>query len=555
MEGGRSKRSDTARRTEASAAEHRSTRRRWVLAVLVVILLVFVCRVVSTYYVFTNVIDAPWHISAGLEYLRTGNYDYEPQHPPLARLALAALPYWPEDLRLGDFDRPWSGDWLDRELDFYWYTLALARFGNLVFAIPLLLVVFVWSRDLFGPMGGLAAVLAASCSPNLLAHSGIAALDIGNAATVFVAAYFLWRWSEEPGWRYCLLAALAVSAAVTTKFSALVFLPPIAAGYYLMGKRVRPRSTPSDRASFGIVFVLAVVMVCWAVYSFDFGRVPERAADETAVAATLGSMTLSAPQLWRGILDVVEHQERGHYGYLMGEVSEYGWWYYFPIAVALKTTPALLVLAALGIVLTLRRSERPLAGPALVLAWPIVVILAVGMISNLNIGVRHVLSIYPFLTVLAAAAFAGERSLTFRTRITIPALLLLGLHVADSFAVHPDYLAYFTPAVRGNEKEYLVDSNLDWGQDLGRLAKFVRENRIPAILLAYEGDEHAAKFGIRNSLLPPNHPDCCWIAAGANRLKGIGPNLSMLDKREPFAKVGKSIWVYKLTGDEIYSIK
>ena len=199
MEGGRSKRSDTARRTAASATEHRGARRRWVLAVLVVILLVFVCRVVSTYYVFTNVIDAPWHISAGLEYLRTGNYDYEPQHPPLARLALAALPYWLEDLRLGDFDRPWAGDWLNRELDFYWHTLALARFGNLVFAIPLLLVVFVWSRDLFGPMGGLAAVLAASCSPNLLAHSGVAALDIGNAATVFVAAYFLWRWSRESG--------------------------------------------------------------------------------------------------------------------------------------------------------------------------------------------------------------------------------------------------------------------------------------------------------------------------------------------------------------------
>ena len=541
---------------EAFTGDNLGARRIWVVTVLIVILLVFVYRVVSTYYVFTNVIDAPWHISAGLEYLCTGNYDYEPQHPPLARVALAVLPYWLEDLRLGDFSTPWSGDWLNRELDFYWYTLALARVGNLVFAIPLLVVVFVWSRDLFGPIGGLVAVLAASCSPNLLAHSGVAALDIGNAATVFVAAYFLWRWSRESGWRYCLLAALSVCAAVTTKFSALVFLPLIAAGYYLMGRRDRPRSTPSDRASLGVAFVLTVVMLCWAVYGFDFGRVPERTGDETALAATIGSMTLPSPQFWRGILDVVEHHEKGHYGYLMGEISEHGWWYYFPIAVALKTTPALLILAALGVVLAfLPRSERSLAGPALVLAWPIVVILAVAMISNLNIGIRHVLSIYPFLAVLAAAAFAGERSLRFRTRVTIPALVLLGLHVADSLAVHPDYLAYFTPVVRGNEKEYLVDSNLDWGQDLGRLAKFVRENRIPAILLAYEGDEHAAKFGIRNSLLPPNHPDCCWIASGANALKGIGPNLSMLDKREPFTQVGKSIWVYKLTGDEIYSIK
>ncbi len=176
------------------------------------------------------------------------------------------------------------------------------------------------------------------------------------------------------------------------------------------------------------------------------------------------------------------------------------------------------------------------------------------MTSNLNLGIRYVLPAYPLLAILAAAPFAGARFLTFRIWSKTAVLALLGWHVADSLSAHPDYLAYFTPFVRGQEKEYLVDSNLDWGQDLGRLAEFVHENHIPAILLAYDGDEHAAKFGIRNGLLPPDHPQCCWVAAGANRLKGIGPNLPMLDEREAFARVGKSIWVYKLASDEIYSI-
>ncbi len=283
-------------------------RRGFLVTVLILILLLFAGRVISTYHVFTNVVDAPWHIRAGLELLRTGEYDDEPHHPPLGRVVLAALPYWLEDLRLGDFDRPWAGDWLERDLDFYWYTLALARSGNLVFALALLLVVFVWARELFGPTAGLIAVLLASCSPNLLAHSGAAALDIGATATLLTASYFLWRWSRECKLRYCLLSAVAVSAALTTKFSALAFLPPIGVGYYLLEARKRPRLKSSDALSLGFIFLLTVVILCWAVYGFDLGRVAERAGDDAWLAEVLSSVPLlPAPQFWRGILDVIEH--------------------------------------------------------------------------------------------------------------------------------------------------------------------------------------------------------------------------------------------------------
>ncbi|MFP6901560.1 MAG: hypothetical protein VCA36_11495, partial [Opitutales bacterium] len=139
----------------------------WVELAAFLLIAVFVARVTSTYGVFSNVMDSPWHIAAGLDYLRGGEYDYEPQHPPLARVVVAALPLWLEDLHLGKFSEVWAADWRDKPIDFYWRTLALARAGNLVFAIPLLLCVFVWGRALFSPLAGLVGLLAASNSPTL----------------------------------------------------------------------------------------------------------------------------------------------------------------------------------------------------------------------------------------------------------------------------------------------------------------------------------------------------------------------------------------------------
>lgn len=547
--------------TPETTQTHRRSARQWgwVEFAAIVLIAIFIARVASTYGVITNVVDSPWHIAAGLDYLRTGEYNYEPQHPPLARVVVAALPFWLEDLTLGKFSSVWANDWANKPLDFYWRTLALARAGNLLFAIPLLLCIFVWGRTLFGPAAGLVGLLAASNSPTLLAHSGLATLDIGVAGTVVIASYCAWRWSREGSRRWCLFTAFATAAAFLTKFSTLAFLPPILIAYFALRPANRESSEAAERWKQWLILTATIGLICWAIYGFSFGPFPRQDPYETeraeAIADNLRQLSLPAPRLWQGLVDVGEHNEKGHMAFLLGEKSVTGWWYYFPIALALKTSPALLVLSLMGLFVLWRNREQFRNSGVVALGVPIVLILAVATLGNINIGIRHILPIYPFLALLAAATFSGIERLNLGTpKITVAVLLLL-MHIGDSLYSHPDYLAYFTPPVRGSEHLYLLDSNLDWGQDLARLADYVRAKKLPAILLTYEGDDHAAKFGINNLLLPPGHPDCCWVATGVNALKGIGPYIKFLEFREPDARVGKSIFVFRLAPQEVYSVK
>jgi len=517
--------------------------------VLPLLLGLFLLRIISTYRVFSDTTDEQSHILAGLEVLERGKYEFEPQHPPLARVAVAALPYFVAGLRgQGRRSLWWDGPWATHDESFYWKTLALARAGNLVFAVLLLGFVYHWSRLLGGDNAAAAAGALAACCPNLIAHAGLATVDLAAAATFLMAAFYFWRWSEDPRLRHCLGAAAAFSLAMLSKFSAAAFLPPLAVLYFLMGQRKHWRARLPQAAA----FCLLTGVILWAGYGFDIGPVTpsghrhvsafamgSESSIPSRVTAAVEHRVLPAPKLWQGLIDVASHNQEGHFAYLLGRTSQQGWWYYFPIAVGLKTTLPLLALAALGGWLTARGSGRYLVAGA-------AVVLAAAMASNLNIGIRHVLPAYPFLTILGAGVFAARAGRALR----VAAMALLGWHVVESAAAHPDYLAYFNQIASGREEQYLADSNLDWGQDLGRLAAFVRENRIPTIQVSYSGSADPGMLvGPPARPLVWRSPQPGWIAVSANHRIGIGvapADSAWLRNHQPVAHVGKSIWLYFL---------
>ena len=248
---------------------------------LLVVILLFVGRITSTYRVFNDVTDENLHIGAGLEYLQLGSYTFEPVHPPVGRVAVAALPYFFGDLRLiPPYDRPFLSShvwavWETRNADYYWKTLTLARAGNLPFAVLLLLFVYRWGVQLCGKRAALDACLIAACCPSLIAHAGLATLDIGLAATTLVAAYFLWRWSHEPNWRYCLFSGGSVALAWTSKFSTIGFLLPIIVCYFVVARWKRWRSGGSlgrEKVRLGLMravaFTAVLVSLICMVYLF-----------------------------------------------------------------------------------------------------------------------------------------------------------------------------------------------------------------------------------------------------------------------------------------------
>ena len=515
---------------------------------LALLTLVFCWRGYRTFDIFSNTADEPAHIACGLEVWQSGRYTLEPQHPPLARV-IVALPAYLAGLRQNDL-RIWERD----DLAFYWRTLRLARMGNLVFAPFLLVSVYWWARHLYDPAAGLAAATLVSLCPNLLAHASLATLDFGAAVTTFLAAYCFWRWSLARNLRSCLYAAVAFAAAVATKFSALFFLPPLALAFFLISLRQRPVtgawSWPAI-ARQGLAFLGTVAVLLWAAYLFDFGPLPPiriyappRTLGQyyaSALEVYVGSHRVPAPAFWRGVADVLGHNSRGHLAYLLGRTSETGWWYYFPVALALKTTLPLLLLFLAGL-LAARRAIYPIAAAA--------VVLAVSMGSGINIGIRHVFVIFPFLAVAGSVVFFRPAARGHLLRAF--GLVLLLWQAAESFQAHPDYLAYFNQIARGRELDFLADSNLDWGQDLERLRRDLLSRYVDTVYLAYSGvpaEPPLRRGGVAFFAFDATPPPAGWVAVSVNRMVGLPDNhpVIWLQDQTAVARIGKSILLYHLS--------
>jgi hypothetical protein len=540
----------------SSAEKQNPLRRRPAIAAsLALLVFCFAFRCYRTYRVFNDTADEAVHIACGLEILQFHRYTAEAQHPPLARLALA-LPAYLAGLRVSEHWPLWG----DSSREFYWHTLAMARLGNLIWLPFLIIYVYRWASQMHGPGAGVGAAVLVSFCPNLLAHASLATLDFGAAASTLIASYYFWRWSRQPGLRNCVPAALASGVAVLTKFSAVVELPAIAAAFFLIARWRRRPWLPSRRWYAALqraaAFLAIVAGMIWAGYLFDVGPLPgpQFAPAEGSFGQYLehtmerlaGRRALPAVRFWRGLLDVAGHNAHGHESYLLGRISQYGWWYYFPVVLAVKTTLPLLLLAAMSVaawgVTTGLRPPAPVFPMAAA-----AVLLAICMSSHINLGVRHILAIYPFLALSAAGLFAGAGAQKGRRGIAAIAVALAGWHAAESLAAHPDYLAYFNESVRGHEDDYLLDSNLDWGQDLERLRRYLEQNGITTIYLSYFGRTDPARLGIRALHLPSHHPPTGWVAVSKAHIAGLtlaGHDLKWLRAHRPAARIGKSILVY-----------
>ncbi len=538
-----------------------------------------VARIALTSHTFSQTWDEPAHIAAGLEWLQKGRYTFETFHPPLARVFTALGPYL-AGARLGDDPNLWiegnrvlgSGAHYDR-------MLALARAGSLPFFVLAALAVFALARRAGGPVVGALAVLLFSTLPPVLAHAGLTTTDMALAAGLMLALWAFVAWLEHPTLGRGAVFGAAAGIAVLSKFSALLFLPA-AMGVILAVRRwfgIRTRAAPGAGAvplhrRLRPVWVSAAI-VLWAGYRFSVGPiVPEGWTDPcgapgsgcaenglTRAAIAAGRIPVfPAPELIRGVVWTARSGGVGRKAYLLGEWKWGGFWAFFPVAIGLKTPLAFLLLSAIGIVALARSPDRARGWVGLATAAAAVVIVLVCLPMRINIGLRHVLPIYPLLAVPAAV---GVRELWRRRRPALvgpaTAAALLGWQVVASARAHPDYLAYFNELARGEPERYLVDSDLDWGQDLKRLADTLRSRGISALALSYSGSTDPAAVGIRNvRWLERHRPDTGWIAISVFNLKlgsWNGPtsdDFAWLERFRPVARVGRSILLYRIeSGD------
>ncbi len=511
---------------------------RWVA---IVATLAAAVAVVSTYRVFSSVFDEPAHISAGLEWLSTPHYRFETQHPPLGRIAAAIGPYLDGE-RTDTTNSMWQdGGRILGVREHFVRTLALARMGELPFFFVLCWVTWAWAKRATSDVGAAIAVVLVATNPNLLAHAGFATTDIGAATSYPVAMLAALSWLERPSLRTSVLAGAGIAFALLTRFSAIAFLGiglPLLLVAWIATRDDWRRTLLGGRpvATMFAVLMASFALVIWATYGFSVGRV--------------GAFVLPAPEFFQGIAIFLSHGTGGHPSFLFGKISMTGWWYYFPVVLLVKTPIPLLVLGVVGAMALARQwtRDRDVAAAAILIGFAAV--LVVGMLTKVNIGVRHILALYPFLAVAGGAgAIALWRQ---RTLGRAAAVGLLGVALAVPVQSHPDYVAYFNAFAGNHPETILSDSNIDWGQDLYRLGDEVRRLHMDTLRFAYFGSVWPASAGVPNTIpLMPGQRPTGWVAASETSLAGLWGDTSYnwLATQRPLGRVGKSILVYYLKPD------
>jgi 4-amino-4-deoxy-L-arabinose transferase-like glycosyltransferase len=424
-------------------------------------------RIVSTYSEMSPTWDEPGHMACGLQYLAQHVYRYEAQHPPLARVMSALGPYLAGARPLGIRNQDQEGVAVMYRDGHPAEMLTRMRLGILPFFVAAAFVVWLWGKRHFGNAVAALATGMFTLVPTVLAHAGVATTDMPLTACLSAAFFALLLWAEQPTWQHSLLLGAATALAVVSKFTALGYLPAAAIFAFLAYLMVEKPSmnavmaAAKARALPAAIAVFTGALGIWAVYSFSFGKV------------NAWGISLPAPELFDGVSFAMYHNTRGHAAYFLGEIRNTGWWYFFPVLLAVKTP--LGWLAAVGFGLAAWWGKRAQLAYWMPVAFAAGILLP-SITSHVNIGLRHILPIFTGLAILAGLGVLRLLERAARARWAGPLAAVLVLWVAVSGALqHPDYLSYFNQLAGSAPEQIVVDSDLDWGQNTIRLQRRLRE--------------------------------------------------------------------------------
>jgi hypothetical protein len=529
-----------------------------------ILLIVVACLLAaSTWRVFGHTWDEPEHLAAGMELVDQGKYEFDTEHPPLARALIALGPHLagshsfgtpPPDGTQEGIDILYDGGHYDR-------TLMLARLGALPFLPVLLLAMWLWGRQVTESEGAaLLAVFLLVCVPPILGHAALAALDIPGTATTLLALYLLQKWLVR-GWRRDAVAfGLAAGVAVCTKLSAIPF---IGLGMVVLlvlrtFLSVAPPAVSAARRLAGLgIIALATLLPITLAYGLSGLHVVPMPPRFDWVLVYLypdgggGSgllKLLQLPAAWwnyaEGVMALKAHNDAGHVSFLLGDLKAGGWWYFYLVALAVKTPLPVLLSGIVGMVLLARDGLRWAS------TWrmaPVVLFVTLlvfsSAFSRINIGIRHVLILYPFLVLGSAYALMSAWRALPRVGTAV-AVLLVCWQGSTLVTAWPDYFPYFNELV-SEPRHVLVDSDLDWAQDLKRLERRLVELHAPSISLAYQGTADLSREALPPFIrLPPKQPATGWVAVTALSREHEPLGYTWLDAYRPVERVGKTIDLY-----------
>ena len=485
--------------------------------------------------------DEAVHLSAGRSYWQTGDFNLNPEHPALfklwAALPLALMPQTQLDTNT-DVWRS-NNQWTIGSYYLYYgsaqhlygahFLLFVARFPMILVWLGLVATLSVISWRRWGVWASLVVTTLIAYDPNLLGHGHLVTNDVAASFTYLATFLALNRCINRPSWKTVGWLSFVFAMAQLTKFSAVILwgLVPLVLLVARWYKQPGLTWTWIRRSIIGLIAVTS--LMTWAVYAFRVDRITNdprigqlwaerqdivsrqalytvppytRIFVQLADPATLSGKFINAFQhaaipgywYWRGLFSAASHNVYGHGAYLLGRVSLLGWWYYFPIALLVKTPLLLLgsvllfsVLWINGLIDGRRRHVRwtqLVPFDNWILGFPPLIYLLWSMTSHINIGVRHIFPTYVFFP-LAAGSLIAYLHKKYAQIVPAVAASIAVLSIVVATAAWPNTIGYYNGVFGGtkNGHRYVLDSNVDWNQDIWRLRAFVDRQQFSAVHL------------------------------------------------------------------------
>ncbi|MGA2667106.1 MAG: glycosyltransferase family 39 protein [Patescibacteria group bacterium] len=488
-------------------------------------------------------VDEKVHISAGYLHVFEGDYSFNTEHPPLlndlegllAKIARPKLPKTP----IENYQPYGSGQW-NYAADFWYHSgnnveqiTAWARLPIILLTLGLIYLVFLWAKTLFGPRAGLiAATLTAFC-PNILAHGRLATTDMGLVFFFVLALWLFRKWLLHPTWRNIFWFSLALAGTILAKFSGLLILPIILAAAVIF----IPKKS-ALRQIYQLMFSLVVVVILtWILYAFSMRA-------NIVDAGLVKWLVMPFEKFWAGYQMVSNHNSVGHWSYFNGKMDYRGWWDYFPEVLALKLPLEVFVLLILAI-LFFRQTARKFFEEFLII-FPPLFFLGVAMTSRIDIGIRHILVILPFLFILIARLAVAKGKL-----ISVVVTLLVAAQILVGILAYPNYITYFNPLAGGVVKAsaHIADSNLDWDQNMIRFADYAKANNIKKVYELCWNYDAFGYYGLNAEILPNTPPSDGWVVICIQQIRvpPSGFDMSWATKYPPDRIIGGTMYVWDFT--------
>lgn len=539
----------------------------------------------------TVTLDEYLHLPCGLLSLEHGRFDFDTASPPLVRM-WAALPLLATDAVAPNVEEPTDGwGYGDRFVaenpEHYDRWIAIARAMVVILSTIAGLVLALWSKELFGNMAAIVTTLLWTTNPTVIAHAAIVTTDLGATSFFVITIYLLWRYASRPTWSRAIWFGLFIGLAQLTKFTAVLLVPICLTLWFIRrvgaGRKedvssgdesplaVAPISFKQCAAQWVVLIALSgVVLNAGFLFRGSFSSLDsynfrsESMKKITQLLSPIASWPMPLPREYLVGLDEQRAVIAGdHASYLDGQWTLEGFRHYHVMAAWYKLPHAHQLLGLLAVVcLLFPAGKNRMWRAQLFILLPAVLLFAIASKIHIQLGIRYILPTFPFWTLFVGQVGRWFDRSQYRWRTVAIGVLMIG--TLAGLRYHPHHIAYFNELAGGPENggQHLVDSNIDWGQDLHRLRDYLKQNNIAQIGLAYFGMMPPEALGISYQLPPAGVPQPGRYAVSVSLVHGrphtirdgngnshgsdIG-EFSYFQFFEPKARLGYSIYYYELS--------